>query len=182
LPIRSLKLCGANTVLFTNASGGIDRSFVPGDLMMIDDHINLSGKSPLMGPNEDEFGHRFPDMAKAYDKELKQVLLDAAQKADVDLKRGVYIMFNGPQFETGAEINFARIIGAHAVGMSTVPEVIAARHAGMRIAAVSCITNMAAGILDQPITHSEVNETAAKAKVKFTALVNEFVKGVADLV
>lgn len=176
LPIRALRLCGAQMVLFTNAAGGINLDFSPGDLMLIDDHINFSGSSPLIGPNEEGFGTRFPDMSQAYDRELKELLLSAARQAGVSLRRGVYMMFNGPQFETGAEIRFARVIGADAAGMSTVPEVIAARHAGMRIAGVSCITNMAAGILDQPLSHQEVNETADRVQDQFAALVDAFLR------
>ncbi|MDL2225975.1 purine-nucleoside phosphorylase [Eubacteriales bacterium OttesenSCG-928-M02] len=181
LPVRTLRLCGAEILFLTNAAGGINLDFSPGDLMLIDDHINFSGQSPLMGPNEEQLGLRFPDMAQAYDKQLKQALFDAAARADVELKRGVYMMFSGPQFETGAEIRFARTIGADAAGMSTVPEVIAGRHAGMRICGVSCITNMAAGILDQPLSHEEVNETALQVQDDFKRLVDEFIKGIAAL-
>ncbi len=174
LPLRVLRLLGAEIVLLTNASGGINLDFAPGDLMLIDDHINFSGTSPLMGENDERFGPRFPDMSQAYDAELKQMMLRVATQTGVAMQRGVYMMFTGPQFETPAEIRFARTIGADAAGMSTVPEVIIARHCGLRICAVSCITNMAAGILDQPLTHQEVMETGERVKETFGRLVDGF--------
>ena len=173
-PIRVLHLCGAKILLVTNAAGGINLDYHPGDLMLIEDHINFSGESPLTGPNEEDFGVRFPDMSQAYDKHLKELLLTAAQKNEIHLHRGVYIMFRGPQYETGAEIRMARTMGADAAGMSTVPEVIAARHAGMRIAGISCITNMAAGILDQPLSHEEVSQTANRTAKRFKMLIDGF--------
>lgn len=181
LPIRALREMGAQILFLTNASGGINTSFAPGDLMLIDDHINFSGTSPLMGENVAEQGLRFPDMSQAYDKQLKACLLRAAEKAGVPLKRGVYMMFCGPQFETPAEIRFGRIIGADAAGMSTVPEVIVGRHCGLRVCGVSCITNMAAGILDQPLTHTEVMETGERVKDAFASLVDAFVKGLKNV-
>lgn len=174
LPLRALRLLGAEIVLFTNASGGINLDFAPGDLMLIDDHINFSGTSPLFGKNDERFGPRFPDMSQAYDAALKQTMQSVAAQNGIALQRGVYMMFTGPQFETPAEIRFARTIGADAAGMSTVPEVIVARHCGLRICAVSCITNMAAGILDQPLTHQEVMETGERVKQTFTRLVDGF--------
>ena len=174
LPIRVLRILGAEILLLTNASGGINESFRPGDLMLIRDHINFSGTSPLIGPNQELFGPRFPDMSFAYDRELMEIMRSAAQEHGIPLQEGVYMMFTGPQYETPAEIRFARAIGADAAGMSTVPEVIVARHAGMRIAGLSCITNMAAGILDQPLTHQEVMDTSAKAKNQFTRLIDGF--------
>ena len=174
LPLRVLRLLGAEIVLLTNASGGINLDFAPGDLMLIDDHINFSGTSPLMGENDERFGPRFPDMSQAYDAELKQTMLRVAAQTGVAMRRGVYMMFTGPQFETPAEIRFARTIGADAAGMSTVPEVIIARHCRLRICAVSCITNMAAGILDQPLTHQEVMETGERVKETFGRLVDGF--------
>lgn len=176
LPIRALRAMGAEILFLTNASGGICHTFTPGDLMMIDDHINFSGTSPLIGENVAEQGMRFPDMSQAYDRELKQCLLTASKMCGVPLKRGVYMMFNGPQFETPAEIRFSRCIGADAAGMSTVPEVIVGRHCGMRVCGVSCITNMAAGMLDQPLTHTEVMETGEKVKGAFAALVDAFLQ------
>lgn len=174
LPIRVLREMGAKVLFLTNAAGGINESYRPGDLMLIDDHINFSGTSPLIGANVSEQGLRFPDMSQAYDRALKESLLRAADKAGVPLRRGVYMMFTGPQFETPAEIRFGRAIGADAAGMSTVPEVIVGRHCGMRVCGVSCITNMAAGILDQPLTHTEVMETGEKVKDSFAALVDAF--------
>jgi purine-nucleoside phosphorylase len=179
VPIRALRLLGAQALVLTNAAGGVNADFSPGDLMLIDDHINFSGMSPLRGENLDAFGPRFPDMTMAYDKGLKALMLSCADEAGIRLRRGVYMMFPGPQFETPAEIRFARTIGADAVGMSTVPEVIVARHAGMRIAAVSCITNMAAGMLEQPLTHGEVMETGARAKDVFTGLIDGFFRRLA---
>ena len=178
LPLRALRLMGAEIVLFTNASGGINLTFVPGDLMLLEDHINFSGTSPLFGENDERFGPRFPDMSQAYDAELKHKMADVALQNGIALKRGVYMMFTGPQFETPAEIRFARTIGADAAGMSTVPEVIVARHCGLRICAVSCITNMAAGVLDQPLTHEEVMETGERVKDTFTRLVDGFLLSV----
>lgn len=176
VPIRALRMLGARSLVLTNAAGGINPEFSPGDLMLIEDHINLSGSSPLRGKNMDEMGPRFPDMTKAYDDGLKRCMARSAKDNGIDMKHGVYVMFAGPQFETPAEIRFARIIGADAVGMSTVPEAIAARHGGMRVCAVSCITNMAAGMLDQPLSHEEVLETGARVKTKFSALIDGFMK------
>ncbi|MFR1758711.1 MAG: purine-nucleoside phosphorylase, partial [Christensenellaceae bacterium] len=136
----------------------------------IEDHINLSGDNPLIGPNDESFGPRFPDMSRAYSPALSAVVQQAAEECCIPLKKGVYMLFNGPSFETPAEIRMARTLGADAVGMSTVPEVIAANHCGLPVAAISCITNMAAGILDQPLSHQEVVETGEKVKGKFAAL------------
>ncbi len=174
VPIRALRLLGAQVLVLTNAAGGVNPDYSPGDLMLIEDHINLSGASPLRGENIEMLGPRFPDMTQAYDDGLKQMMRKSAKKGGIDLKSGIYAMFAGPQFETPAEIRFARIIGADAVGMSTVPEVIAARHGGMRICAVSCITNMAAGILDKPLSHQEVLQTGRQVKDKFSTLINGF--------
>lgn len=176
LPVRALKIAGAEILLLTNASGGINRKFSPGDLMLIRDHINLSGTSPLIGTNLDELGTRFPDMSKVYDEQLSAKLRQCADEKGILLQEGVYVMFNGPQFETPAEIRFAQSIGADAVGMSTVFEAIAARHAGYRICGISCITNMAAGILDKPLSHHEVIETGLKSHGKFTTLIDSFIK------
>lgn len=180
-PVRVLRNLGAQMVLFTNAAGAINMDFQPGDLMMITDHINYSGMSPLFGENVEEMGPRFIDMTQAYDKQLQQVLLAAAQEQEIALKRGVYMMFPGPQFETPAEIRFARTIGADAAGMSTVPEIIAARHCGLRICAISCMTNMAAGILDQPLTHEEVMETGQMVADRFARLVDAFIQHLSEV-
>lgn len=174
LPIRVLRVLGAEILLLTNAAGGIQQRFRPGDFMLISDHINFSGASPLRGPNLDTFGPRFVDMTHTYDKDLMERMREAAEQNGITLQEGVYMMFCGPQFETPAEIRFARTIGADAAGMSTVPEAIVARHAGMRIVGISLITNMAAGILDQPLTHQEVLETGAQASARFTSLIDAF--------
>lgn len=175
MPIRVLREMGAEVLFLTNAAGGINESYRPGDLMLIDDHLNFSGTSPLIGENVAEQGLRFPDMSQAYDRALKEKLLRAAKTVGVPLRRGVYMMFTGPQFETPAEIRFGRAIGADAAGMSTVPEAIVGRHCGLRVCGVSCITNMAAGLLDQPLTHTEVMETGEKVKDSFAALVDAFI-------
>ncbi|NUM35571.1 MAG: purine-nucleoside phosphorylase [Candidatus Brocadiae bacterium] len=175
-PIRVLGKLGIKSLIVTNAAGGINKSFVPGDLMLIDDHINLLGTNPLIGPNLDDFGPRFPDMTTAYTPSLKEKALAAAQTNDLPLKRGVYIAITGPSYETPSEIKMMRILGADAVGMSTVPEVIVARQMGINVLGISCITNMAAGILNQPLSHVEVFETAEKTKHKFVSLLKEIVK------
>jgi purine-nucleoside phosphorylase len=167
LPIRILNKLGVQSIILTNAAGGVNLDFCAGDIMVIEDHINYSGSNPLIGKNYDEFGERFPDMSKVYTPELRSALLKATQEADIQLKSGIYMMFSGPSFETPAEIRMARVLGADAVGMSTVPDAITARHCGMKIVGISCITNMAAGILDQPLSHKEVFETAEKSKHKF---------------
>ncbi len=172
LPIRVMKRLGVKTLIVTNASGGVNTSFAPGDLMLMTDFINLSGKNPLTGPNLDEFGPRFPDMSHAYDVRLQKLTQDVAAKLGVALKQGVYCWMNGPTYESPAEIRMARILGGDAVGMSTVPETIVARHCGMDVLGLSCITNMAAGILDQPLSHQEVMETGERVKDTFRALVD----------
>lgn len=174
MPVRVMALLGVKTLILTNAAGGVNLSFKPGDLMVLNDCINLSGKNPLTGPNLDEFGPRFPDMSRAYDPAL--IVLCHAQAERLGLadsvKEGVYVWFNGPCYETPAEIRMARVLGADAVGMSTVPETIVARHCGMKVLGVSCITNMAAGILDQPLNHQEVMEVANRVKNDFRALLD----------
>lgn len=170
-PVRVMKLLGIEKLIVTNAAGGVNRSFQPGDLMMITDHINLMGRSPLVGPNLDEFGPRFPDMTEAYSRALRKVLKDTADELGIQLQEGVYAAMLGPAYETPAEIRMLQTIGADAVGMSTVPEVIVARHAGIEVLGISCITNMAAGILDQPLRHDEVVETAERVKEQFLKLV-----------
>ncbi len=172
LPVRVMKRLGVQTLIVTNASGGVNLSFQPGDLMLITDFINLSGKNPLTGPNMDAFGPRFPDMTCAYSKALQGLALDVARKQGIPLRQGVYCWMNGPSFESPAEIRMTRVLGADAVGMSTVPETIVARHCGMDVLGLSCVTNMAAGILDQPLNHEEVMETGNRVKDTFTALVD----------
>ena len=158
--VRTMAALGARCVLLTNAAGGCDLGFKPGDFMVITDHINLTGRSPLIGPNDDRLGPRFPDMSVAYDAELRGALEDAARKLGIPLQRGVYAWLTGPSYETPAEIRMVRSLGASAVGMSTVPEVIALRHMGVRTAALSCITNLAAGMTAATLDHKEVEETA----------------------
>lgn len=175
LPVRVMKLLGVHTLIVTNAAGGVNAAFAPGDLMLLTDMINFSGKNPLMGANLDAFGPRFPDMSEAFDKSLRALALSCAKKQNLALQQGVYMWFSGPSFETPAEIRMARVLGADAVGMSTVPEVITARHSGMRVLGISCITNMAAGMLDQPLNHQEVLETGERVRASFAKLVEEIV-------
>lgn len=170
-PIRVFKLLGINRIIVTNAAGGVNTGFIPGDLMLITDHIGLFCDNPLRGENLDDLGPRFPDMSSAYDREFRKVAADAADSLGVDLKTGVYCYCKGPSFESPAEIKAVRILGADAVGMSTVPEVITAMHMGMRVLGISCITNMACGILDQPLNHEEVIETGRLVEMKFSSLI-----------
>lgn len=177
-PIRVMREMGVETLIVTNASGGINESFHAGDLMLIRDHINFTFTNPLIGSNHPEWGVRFPDMSQAYDPAYRQLAYRVAEAHDVKLEEGVYVGFTGPTYETPAEIRMCRRLGADAVGMSTVPEVIVARHAGIRVLGISCITNMAAGILPQPLSHDEVMETAEQAKPKFIRLVKGIVKDI----
>ncbi|MBC8528852.1 purine-nucleoside phosphorylase [Christensenellaceae bacterium NSJ-44] len=171
-PTRVLSALGVETLIVTNAAGGVNQQFQPGDLMAIEDHINFSGNNPLIGANLDAFGPRFPDMSRAYDRELIALAGSAAKQCGFSLQKGVYAMMSGPSFETPAEIRMLRTLGADAVGMSTVPEVIVANHCGMRVLGLSCISNMAAGILDQPLSHQEVMETGKAVEARFTALID----------
>lgn len=173
--IRIFKLLGIDNLLITNAAGGINLSFEPGTLMAITDHIGLFADSALRGINLDAFGPRFPDMSQVYDRSLVKLAVGRAEAAGIPLKTGVYAYCKGPMFETPAEIRALRVLGADAVGMSTVPETIVARHAGMRILGISCITNLAAGILDQPLSHEEVMETGNLVGKQFAALVTDIV-------
>lgn len=170
-PIRVFSLLGVKNIILTNAAGGINFNYAPGDFMIIRDHINFSGVSPLRGKNMDEFGPRFPDMTNLYDPELSTMIRDLATAGKMNINEGVYAYLQGPNFETPAEIKALRTLGADAVGMSTVPEAIVARHCGIKVAGISCITNMAAGILDQPLSHEEVNETAALVRDQFRELI-----------
>lgn len=172
-PIRLMGLLGAKKLLLTNAAGGVNTSFTPGDLMLITDHISAFVPSPLRGENPQELGPRFPDMSRVYDEEMGRAVLEAGEKLGESLQQGVYLQWQGPNYETPAEIRMFRTLGADAVGMSTVCEAIAARHMGLRVCAVSCITNMACGILPQPLSHEEVQQTANRVKDKFQALVLE---------
>ncbi len=178
LGVRTMKLLGVEKLLVTNAAGGVNTSFSAGDLMLITDHINLSGTNPLIGKNLDAFGPRFPDMSNVYDKALRAGLKTLAAESGIALREGVYLMMSGPCYETPAEIRMARAMGADAVGMSTVPEAIAAAHCGIKVVGVSLITNMAAGVLDQPLSHAEVTETANRAAKEFAKLVDLIVEKV----
>lgn len=168
---RVLGRLGIGKLVVTNAAGGINTSYVPGDLMLISDHINLMGVNPLRGPNIDEFGVRFPDMSDAYSESLRSMAKEVAAEMGLDVKEGVYLGLSGPTYETPAEIRAFRILGADAVGMSTIPEVIAASHMQIPTLGISCITNMAAGILKQKLTHQEVMDTTARVQNEFTGLV-----------
>ena len=170
-PVRLLRLLGAETLIVTNAAGAVNTAFEVGDIMLITDHIKLFAMSPLTGPNVEEFGPRFPDMTHAYTPALQEVANRAAKDLGIRLQEGVYMYFPGPQYETPAEIRAARILGADAVGMSTVPEVITAGHCGMKVLGFTLCTNMAAGVLDQPLTGEEVIEAGKVAAPKFSALV-----------
>lgn len=175
-PIRVMKAMGVQTLIITNASGGINMDYEPGDLMIIKDHLNLTGRNPLIGPNQDAFGVRFPDMSTAYDPEYQELAHKVARENGIDVQEGVYVGLTGPTYETPAEIRMLRILGADAVGMSTVPEVIVACHGGIRVLGISCISNMAAGILPQPLSHSEVMETAEKVKTTFLRLMRGIIE------
>ncbi len=177
-PIRVMKAVGIGKLIVTNAAGGSNKNFVPGDLMIIRDHINFAGINPLMGKNYDELGPRFLDISMAYDKELIEIAKEASESVNVELKEGVYMWFSGPTYETPAEVKMASILGADAVGMSTVPEVIVANHGDMKVLGISCITNMAAGILDKSLNHEEVIETSKKVKGKFELLIREIIKSI----
>jgi purine-nucleoside phosphorylase len=178
-PARVLCALKPHALVVTNAAGGINPAFAPGDLMAITDHLNLSGFNSLVGPNEDALGPRFPDLSHAYAPELLVLLERCAQAEQVALQRGVYVQLSGPSYETPAEIRMLRTVGADAVGMSTVPEVIAAAHMGVKVAGISCITNLAAGISPQPLSHAEVSETAERVKGVFTRLLKRFVVAIA---
>jgi purine-nucleoside phosphorylase len=173
---RVLGVLGVKTIVLTNAAGGINTNLKPGTLMVIDDHINLLGGSPLLGPNEDRFGVRFPDMTEVYSKRLRGIADEAARTVGVPVAHGVYVALHGPSYETPAEIRFLRTIGADAVGMSTVPEALAARHMGMEVLGISCITNPAAGVLPEPLHHDEVMEVARRVKGAFSALLEGIVE------
>jgi purine-nucleoside phosphorylase len=169
-PIRVFGRMGIRAVILTNAAGGINLSYSQGALVLLRDHINLQGTNPLVGANDDRFGVRFPDMTRAYSREYREIARQEAAKLNIPLHEGIYAALFGPSYETPAEIEFLRRIGADLVGMSTVAEVIAARHMEMKVLAISCVTNMAAGILDQPLSHAEVMETGERVKTIFESL------------
>lgn len=178
LPVRVMKLLGIHSLIVTNAAGGVNENFHVGDLMFIRDHINMMGTNPLIGKNYEEFGHRFPDMTHGYHPEFVKMAEEVAEKSGIPVQKGVYLAVTGPSYETPAEIKAFRRWGADAVGMSTVPEVIVANHMKMRVLGISCITNMAAGVLPQPLNHDEVMETAEITRPKFIKLVRGIVKEV----
>ena len=170
MPVRIMAKLGVKTLLLTTAAGGVNPSYRPGDLMLITDHINYSGMNPLIGVHEEEFGPRFPDVTDLYSSGLRLKLKLAAVEAGINLRQGVYMMFSGPNYETPAEIRMARILGADAVGMSTVPEALVAAQCGLRVLGVSCITNLAAGVSPNKLSHQEVMDTAAMAHDRFHSL------------
>jgi purine-nucleoside phosphorylase len=169
-PVRVFQRMGIKAIIVTNAAGGINLSYSEGALVVLRDHINLQGANPLIGPNDDRFGPRFPDLTRAYDPEFRRFVAEAGQKLALNLHEGVYLALAGPNYETPAEIHSFRTIGADLVGMSTVPEVLAARHSGIRVLGISCVTNMAAGITGRSLTAEEVFETGNRVKQQFIAL------------
>ncbi|AZP05296.1 purine-nucleoside phosphorylase [Jeotgalibaca ciconiae] len=175
LPIRVMKLLGVHSVGLTNAAGGVNIDFSPGDLMLIQDHINFTAQNPLIGPNDEEMGPRFPDMSQTYDSDYQEKIKSVAKKMNVAIKEGVYMGFSGPTYETPAEIKMARTLGADAVGMSTVPEAIVARHSDLRVFGISCITNLAAG-MQTSLNHQEVVEVSKRVNQTFKTLLKETLK------
>lgn len=176
LPVRLMGLLGAKTVILTNAAGGVNFNFQPGDMMMITDHITTVVPSPLIGANIDELGPRFPDMSEVYDKELREIIRQAARNTGISLQQGVYVQLTGPAYETPAEIRMCRTWGADAVGMSTACEAVAARHMGLKVCGISCITNLASGMSGKPLDHKEVQETADRVAEEFKRLVTETIR------
>ncbi len=172
-PVRLMKALGVEKLIVTNACGAVNTAFNPGDLMLITDHLNLVANNPLIGPNNDALGTRFPDVSQVYNKELRQIVLDVAKEQGTTMQQGVYAWWTGPFYETPAEVRMIRGFGADAVGMSTVPEALLAVHAGIQTVGISCLTNMACGILDQPLGHEEVLEVASRVKSSFIKLVRE---------
>jgi purine-nucleoside phosphorylase len=181
-PIRVFARMGVKAVILTNAAGGIKREFTQGRLVVISDHINLQSVNPLTGPNDERFGLRFHDMTAAYDKKFREMAVGEGNRLGIGMNEGVYAGLAGPSYETPAEIRYLRTIGADLVGMSTVPEVIAARHSGMRVLGISCVTNAAAGILDQPLNHVEVLETAERVKGQFISLLKAVIPRIAEAI
>ena len=175
LPIRLMGMLGAKKLMLTNAAGGVNENFKPGDFMMITDHITTGVPSPLFGPNIDELGQRFPDMSEVYSRRLCKVIRHAAKKCGIGIREGVYVQFTGPNYETPAEIRMCRGWGGDAVGMSTACEAMAARHMGLEVCGISCITNLAAGVLDVKLDHKEVKETADRVSADFKKLVTEVI-------
>jgi len=174
-PVRVLSLLGAKSLVLTNAAGGLNNAYSEGSLVCISDHLNLMGANPLHGRNDERFGPRFPDMTAVYDHEYQETAIGEAHAMGLELRRGVYAALAGPSYETPAEIRMLRLLGADAVGMSTVPEAIVARHMGLRVLGISCITNLAAGVLDRPIDHAEVMETGQRVREKFSELLRRVI-------
>ena len=174
-PIRTFKLLGIKTVILTNAAGGINVQLQQGALMVLTDHLNLMGTNPLRGPNDERFGPRFPDMSAVYSAELQELVVEEAKAIGIEVRRGIYGALSGPSYETPAEIHLLRNLGADAVGMSTVPEAIVARHMGLEVLGISCITNMAAGISDEPINHEDVMATGDRVRETFTELLRRVI-------
>lgn len=175
LPVRAFKLLGVETLVLTNAAGGINVELSQGALMVISDHLNLMGVNPLRGPNDSRFGPRFPDMTEVYSRPLQEIAVEEARTLGIEIRRGIYAGLAGPSYETPAEIHMLRSFGADAVGMSTVPEAIVARQMGIDVLGISCITNMAAGISDQPIDHQEVMETGNSVRIAFSQLLRRVI-------
>jgi purine-nucleoside phosphorylase len=178
-PMRVFSRMGIKAAILTNAAGGINTGYKQGALVVMRDHINLQGTNPLIGPNDERFGPRFPDMSKAYSQSYRKIAAEEARRLKMEIQEGVYAALSGPSYETPAEIRYLRTIGADLVGMSTVPEVIVARHMGIEVLGISCVTNMAAGILDQPINHEEVIETGARVRTQFVALLRAVIPRIA---
>ncbi len=179
-PVRTAALLGCEIMMLTNSAGGLDPSMRPGDFMVIEDHINLMGDNPLKGPNIEEFGPRFPDMTEAYDRKLSAKMDTILKKMETKFFRGVYCGVSGPTYETPAEVRYLQQLGGKAVGMSTVPETIAANHLGLRVCALSCITNLAAGLSQNKLSHEEVTETARAVESKFGQFLVEFISSLED--
>lgn len=179
-PVRVFARMGVRSVILTNAAGGVNTGYAQGALVAIRDHINLQGVNPLLGPNDERFGPRFSDLSRAYDPEFRSLAAAQARRLNIPLDEGVYLALSGPNYETPAEIRAFRTLGADLVGMSTVPEVLAARHSGIRVLGISCVTNMAAGILDQPINHLEVLETGERVRGQFTSLLRALIPRIAE--
>lgn len=174
-PIRVLKLLGVDTLILTNASGALNADYAPGTLMLISDHINLMGVNPLIGPNDTRFGPRFPDLTNVYSPELQDIVVQEAREMKLEMRRGIYASLTGPSYETPAEICMVRSLGAHAVGMSTVPEAIVARHMDMKVVGISCITNLAAGVTDLPVDHTQVIATGESIRESFSELLRRVI-------
>ena len=174
-PIRVLKLLGVRTIILTNAAGSLNTEFTPGSLMVITDHVNLLGVNPLVGPNDVRFGPRFPDLTSVYARRLQDLVISEANAIGLDMRRGIYAALSGPSYETPAEIHMVRTLGADAVGMSTVPEAIVARHMNLEVIGISCITNLAAGVSNRPVDHSQVIATGERVRAEFTELLRRVV-------